>query len=58
MSKTKITIKIKKLKVRDELLKRMITSTGGVVRVFADKKKSKKADKVGRKNKHKRSYND
>jgi len=39
--------------VRDERIKDMITSTGGVVRVFKDKKKSDKADKVGRKTKHK-----
>lgn len=38
--------------VRDERIKEMITSTGGVVRVFKDKKKAKKADKVGRKKKY------
>lgn len=42
--------------VRDERIKDMITSTGGVVRVFKDKKKAKNADKVGRKAKYKGSY--
>lgn len=41
------------MKVRDELIKNMITSNGGVVRVFPDKKRGKKADKVGRKDKYK-----
>lgn len=39
--------------VRDERIKDMITSTGGVVRVFEDKKKAQKADRVGRKRKYK-----
>lgn len=42
-----------KIKVRDERIKDMITTTGGVARVFKNKKKVKKADKVGRKSKHK-----
>ncbi len=43
-----------KIKVRDESIKAMITSTGGIVRVFTDKKKALKADKTGRKTiKHK-----
>jgi len=42
-----------KLKVRDELIKEMITSNGGVVRVFKDKKKAEKADKTKRKAKYK-----
>ena len=48
-----IKINPNKIKVRDERIKDMITSTGGVVRVFKDKKKAKKADKVGRKRKYK-----
>jgi hypothetical protein len=53
MAKTNETIKVRKLKQRDELLKNMITTTGGVARVHQDKKKAKKADKVGRHKKHK-----
>lgn len=49
-----IKIKLNKLKVRDEQIKAMITSTGGVVRVFADKKKAEKMDKTGRKAKYKK----
>lgn len=49
----KITINPNKIKVRDTKIKDMITSTGGVARVFKDKKKAKKSDKVGRKEKHK-----
>lgn len=49
----KIVINPNKIKVRDTKIKDMITSTGGVVRVFKDKKKSEKSDKVGRKQKHK-----
>lgn len=56
----KNTIKIDRNKVRksvrDERIKDMITSTGGVVRTFKDKKKAQRADKVGRKGKHKKSY--
>lgn len=48
----KITINPNKIKVRDAKIKDMITSTGGVSRVFTDKKKAKKADKVGRKEKY------
>lgn len=39
--------------VRDERIKDMIATPGGVVRVFKDKKKSEKVDKVGRKSKYK-----
>ena len=39
--------------VRDEAIKAMITRNGGVVRVFQDRKKAVKADKVGRKSKYK-----
>lgn len=46
-------IKVRKLKVRDEKIKDMIATPGGITRVFKDKKKSKKADKVGRRKKHK-----
>lgn len=50
MSKTlkNITINPNKIKVRDELVKNMITTTGGVARVFPDRRRSAKADKVGR----------
>lgn len=49
------TIKINpnKIKVRDENIKNMITTTGGTSRVFKDKKKENKSDKVGRKAKYK-----
>jgi hypothetical protein len=49
------TIKINPndIRVRDAAIKEMITATGGVVRVFADKKKKAKADRVGRKDKYK-----
>lgn len=49
----RIKVDPKKIKVRDERIKDMITSTGGVVRTFQDKKKAKKADKVNRKGKYK-----
>jgi hypothetical protein len=51
------TIKINPndIRIRDERIKDMITSTGGVARVFVDKKKKGKSDRVGRKNKHKKS---
>lgn len=49
----KIVINPNTIKVRDERIKDMLTTTGGVSRVFKDKKKSEKADKVGRKRKHK-----
>jgi hypothetical protein len=49
----KIVINPNKIRVRDTKIKDMITSTGGVVRVFRDKKKAVKADKVGRKQKYK-----
>jgi hypothetical protein len=49
----KITINPNKIKVRDERIKDMITSTGGVSRTFKDKKKAERSDKVGRKRKHK-----
>lgn len=49
------TIKIdpRKIKVRDEKIKDMISTPGGVSRVFKDKKKSQKSDKTGRKSKYK-----
>lgn len=55
MAKKEYRIKVNPntMKVRDELIKNMITSNGGVVRVFPDKKRGKKADKVGRKDKYK-----
>ena len=40
-------------KIRDEKIKRMISTTGGVSRKFVNKKRKKKSDKVGRKAKHK-----
>lgn len=48
-----IKINPNKIKVRDESIKQMITSNGGVVRAFRNRKKDKKADKVGRKAKYK-----
>ena len=55
MSKTnrKIVINPNKIKVRDEKIKDMISTTGGVSRTFKDKKKAIKSDKVGRKQKYK-----
>jgi hypothetical protein len=53
MAKTIKAIKVKKLKQRDELLKNMITTPGGVARVHKSKKKEQQTDKVGRKRKHK-----
>lgn len=55
MSKTnrKVVINPNKIKVRDEKIKDMISTTGGVSRTFKDKKKEKKSDKVGRKQKYK-----
>lgn len=49
------TIKINpnKIKVRDERIKDMIATPGGVARVHKDKKKAQKSDKVRRKAKHK-----
>ena len=54
------TIKINpnKIKVRDEKIKDMITTPGGVARVHQDKKKAQKSDKVKRKAKHKKRYDD
>jgi hypothetical protein len=58
MSKTIEPIKIDPMKirkgVRDERIKDMITTPGGVTRTFKDKKKAEKADKVKRKRKHKK----
>lgn len=48
-----IKVNPNKIKVRDEKIKDMISTTGGVTRVFKDKKKARKADKVGRKQKYK-----
>lgn len=42
--------------VRDEAVKAMITATGGVNRVHADKKRKAKADASGRKRKYKEQY--
>ena len=55
MKLDKLTIKINPnaIKVRDEGIKQMIATQGGVARVFADRKKATKADKVGRKAKYK-----
>lgn len=44
------------IKVRDERIKDMIVANGGVARVFADRKRQTKADKVGRKAKYKGKY--
>jgi hypothetical protein len=52
----RIKVNPNRLKVRDEMVKAMITNVGGVNRVHADKKKSLKADKVGRKQKYKGGY--
>jgi hypothetical protein len=56
MAKELKSIKVNpnEIKVRDERIKDMITTTGGVVRVFTDKKKAAKADKVQRKAKYKK----
>lgn len=50
------TINPNLLKVRDERIKDMITATGGVVRVFQDRKRKLNADKVGRKAKYKTRF--
>jgi hypothetical protein len=42
------------IKVRDEMMKAIISATGGVVRVFEDKKKALKSDPAKRKIKHKK----
>lgn len=55
MSTKKITINPNKIKVRDEKIKDMISTVGGVSRTFKDRKKADKADRVGRKRKHKNS---
>jgi hypothetical protein len=52
-NKDRIKVNPNRIKVRDEKIKDMISTTGGVTRVFKDKKKAKKADKVGRKRKYK-----
>lgn len=44
------------LKGRDEAVKAMITAVGGVTRVFPDRKRQAKADKVNRKAKYKGGY--
>lgn len=51
--KDRIKVNPNRIKVRDEKIKDMIATPGGVTRVFKDKKKAKKADKVGRKAKYK-----
>lgn len=50
----RIKVNPRDIKVRDEAIKDMITATGGVVRVFQDRKKASKADAVGRKAKYKK----
>ncbi len=50
----KFTINPNDIKVRDLMIKKMITSTGGVVRVFDDRKREQKSDKARRKVKHKK----
>ena len=50
------TINPNLIRVRDERIKDMITATGGVVRVFADRKRGLKADKVGRNAKYKTRF--
>lgn len=52
MAKT-IKINPNDIRVRDEHIKNMIASTGGTARVFTDRKKALKADRVNRKAKHK-----
>lgn len=42
--------------VRDEAIKALITRNGGAVRVFPDKRRQERADKVGRKAKYKGGY--
>lgn len=41
------------IRVRDERVMDMIATTGGTARVFGDRKRQTKADRVGRKSKHK-----
>ena len=55
-----MTIKINPnaIKVRDEGIKYMIATQGGVARVFDDRKRQAKADKVGRKAKYRNRYDD
>jgi hypothetical protein len=50
--KNKITVNPNLLKVRDEAIKDMIATTGGVARVFPDRKRKTKADRVSRKAKY------
>lgn len=52
-NKMSIKVNPNDIRVRDERIKDMITSTGGVSRTFTNRKKQKKADKVGRKAKYK-----
>jgi len=58
MAKTNRTIKVNpnEIRVRDEGIKSMITATGGVTRVFPDRKRQIKSDKVGRKNKYRKEF--
>ena len=53
-----MTIKVNPndIKVRDEGIKQMIATQGGVARVFKNRKKAEKTDKVGRKAKYRDSY--
>jgi len=55
MAKDNKSIKINpnEIRVRDERIKDMIASTGGVARVFVNRKTKTKTDKVGRKAKYK-----
>jgi hypothetical protein len=55
----RIKINPNRIKVRDERIKDMITTTGGTARIFQDRKRAKKLDKSGRKTtKHKGATND
>lgn len=54
----KNTIKINPndIRVRDERIKDMIVATGNVSRVFTNRKRRQKTDRVGRKAKYKGRY--
>ena len=58
MKNNSIKINPNEIRVRDERIKDMITANGGVARVFADKKRKTKADRVGRKSKYRGRYED
>lgn len=44
------------IRVRDEGIKQMIATTGGVARIFPDRKRQVKSDKVGRKSKYRKEW--